>query len=520
METLRASMQLAPPGAPHSHVIAVYILKELAAAKERILIHSCGKEKPADTMSDLLEESLKSHLLQLECHFTWTVDMEEVTDIDNKKDRLHDQIAFSPSTPKHRLHNLLAYTSYLNGDNQEAIRQLQKAEEHLQGTQTAHLDIKRAVTYSNYAWLYYHSNQFSKAQSYLERVEAMYKKCESSPEHDILLTERYGEQAWALLTLYGKYCERAKECFEKALVLDPDNPELNSGYAIVMFRLESQDLILYQTSKYKSLEILKRAVTLNENDTVIKALLALKYVYLGQAEEGGKIIEEALRQTPDSPYLLRHAAKFYRIVGKTDDAITILKKALNQTPTSSSLHHQIGLCYKMKVNKLITISSAVFHFEKTIELEKTFITAYIDLANMYTKGTQIDKAEDLFQKVLHLGDLTWGEKQQIHLSYAVFKQHTIRSESEAIRHYKEALLIPNKTRYRAYSKKNLALLAKSKMSKNPSDATGFELLGFIYQQDGKIREAIDSYEKALELDPDNEDYLSALCCMRLSLSKE
>ncbi|KAE8590748.1 hypothetical protein XENTR_v10018187 [Xenopus tropicalis] len=493
-------------------------------------------------MSDLLEESLKSHLLQLECHFTWTVDMEEVTDIDNMKDRLHDQIAFSPSTPKHRLHNLLAYTSYLKGDNQEAIRQLQKAEEHLQGTQTAHLDIKRAVTYSNYAWLYYHSNQFSKAQSYLERVEAIYQKCESSPEHDILLTERYGEQAWALLTLYGKYCERAKECFEKALVLDPDNPELNSGYATVMYRLESQDLILYETSKYKSLEILKRAVTLNENDTVIKALLALKYVYLGQAEEGGKIMEEALRQTPDSPYLLRHAGKFYRIVGKIDDAITILKKALNQTPTSCSLHHQIGLCYKMKVNKLISsakiakslcqptnaytrdikeaISSAVFHFEKTIALEETFIIAYIDLADMYTKGTQIDKAEDLFQKVLHLGYLTWGEKQQIHFSYAVFKQHTIKSESKAIRHYKEALLIPNKTRYRAYAEQNLAHLANCKISKNPSDATGFELLGFINQQDGKIREAIDSYEKALELDPDNEDYLSALCCMRLSLSKE
>ncbi|KAE8590750.1 hypothetical protein XENTR_v10018189 [Xenopus tropicalis] len=488
-------------------------------------------------MSDLSVESLKNHLLKLECHFTWAFFKEEA-DVDNIEERLHDQIAFLPSTHRHRLHNLLAYTSYLKGDNQEAIRQLQKAEEHLQGTQTAHLDIKRAVTYSNYAWLYYHSNQFSKTQFYLEKVEAICKKCESSPEHDILLTERYGEQAWALLTLYGKYCERAKECFEKALVLDPDNPELSSGYAIVIYRLESQHYRDYGTDEGTSLELLKRAVTLNENDTVIKALLALKYVYLGQAEEGGKIMEEALIQTPDSPYLLRYAAKFYRIVGKTGDAITILKKALNQTPTSSSLHHQIGICYKKKMNMLIksakiakslnqptnaytrdisdAISSAIFHFEKAIEFKKIFVDAYIDLGYIYGKASQFEKADDMFQKALNLGDLTCEEKQEIHLSYAVFKQFQMRSESEAIRHYKEALLILNNTNARRFSKSNLEKLAERKIITEPSDATGFGLLGFIYQQDGEIKQATDYYKKALERDPDNEDYLSALCCMRLS----
>eukprot|EP00079_Xenopus_tropicalis_P011415 XP_002937238.2 PREDICTED: interferon-induced protein with tetratricopeptide repeats 5-like [Xenopus tropicalis] len=463
-------------------------------------------------MSDIRGNSLQNRLLKLECHFTWTFFKEEF-DIDNIEERLHDQIAFLPSTHRHRLHNLLAYTSYLKGDNQEAIRQLQKAEELLQGTQTAHLDIKRAVTYSNYAWLYYHSNQFSKAQSYLERVEAIYQKCESSPEHDILLTERYGEQAWALLTLYGKYCERAKECFEKALVLDPDNPELNSGYATVMYRLENQDLILYETSKYKSIELLKRAVKLNENDTVIKALLALKYVYLGQAEEGGKIMEEALRQTPDSPYLLRHAGKFYRIVGKTDVAITILKKALNQTPTSGSLHHQIGLCYREKM-KFDAMSSAIFHFEKAVELKIFFVEAYIDLARMYGRANQFDKAEDTFQKVLHLKNLTLEDKQEIHFGYALFQQQAARSESEAIRHYKEVLMIPNKTRLRAFSKTNLKQLAEQNIQNNPSDPTGFRLLGFIYQL-----YAIDYYEKSVELDPDNEDILSALSCMKGSLSK-
>ncbi|XP_018082167.1 interferon-induced protein with tetratricopeptide repeats 5 [Xenopus laevis] len=483
-------------------------------------------------MSDLLVK-----LLKLECHFTWAVDTEEVADINNIEDRLHDQIAYLLSTLRHRLYNLLAYTWYLKGGSQEAIRQVQKAEEHLQGTQSADVDIKRAVIYSNYAWLFYHSNQLSKAQSYLEKVEAIYKKFESSPEHDVLLTEIFGEQAWALLTLYGKSPERAKKCFEKVLVLDPDNPELNSGYAIVMYRLECEDNRVYATNKCKSIELLKRAVTLNEDDTVIKALLALKYLYLGQPEIGGKILEEALRQTPDSPYLLRYAGKFYRSEGRVDYAISILKKALNQTPTSSSLHQQIGLCYKQKMKMLIksaktakscyqptntytsdinkAISSAVFHFEKAIELQEIVVNVYIELAFMYAKGTQFKKAEDIFQKALKLRNLTCEEKQEIHFRYALFQQHELKSESEAIRHYKEVLLIPNKTRVRSYSKNNLKDLAENKISNYPSDATGFGLLGFIYQQD-----AIDVYEKALELDPDNEDYFYALCYMRLSLSTD
>ncbi|XP_041424678.1 interferon-induced protein with tetratricopeptide repeats 5 [Xenopus laevis] len=492
-------------------------------------------------MSDITGQSLNNNLLKLECHFTWAVFEEEI-DIEKIEGRVHDQIAYLPSTQRHRLHNLLAYTSYLKGDNEEAIRQLQKAEEHLQGTQSADVDIKRAVIYSNYAWLFYHSNQLRDAQSYLEKVEAIYKKFESSPEHDVLLTEIYGEQAWALLTFYGKYCERAKECFEKALKLDPDNPELNSGYATVMYRLEYQDLMIYGTSKYNSLELLRRAVELNENDTVIKAYLALRYQSLGQAEEGEKIMAEALRQTPNSPYLLRYAAKFYRNEGKIDDAITILKKALNQTPNSGSLYYQIGLCYKKKMNMLMksaktakssnqpkntytrdvneAISSATLHFEEAVANIKNFVEAYIELGSMYGRAGEFEKAEVTFQTVLHLKNLTCEDKQEIHFGYALFKQQAVRSESEAIKHYKEVLLIPNRTRVRSYSRNDLKQLAEQKVTKHPSDATGFGLLGFIYQQEGEVEQAIDYYEKALELDPDNEDYMSALCCLRLSLTRD
>ncbi|KAM4702849.1 LOW QUALITY PROTEIN: uncharacterized protein WCC33_011380 [Rhinophrynus dorsalis] len=480
--------------------------------------------------SEPLKESLKSQLLKLECHFTWTLLKENIM-IENVEERLYDQITFLFSTQRHRIYNLLAYIKHLKGENDEAITQLQKAEEHIQVSQAVDTDIKRTVTYSNYAWLYYHTNQVKKCDLYIKKVETICKKFESTPDQNALLPEIYGEQGWSLLTLGKKYYERAKDCFEQALDLDPENPELNSGYATAVYRLESYSNFKYSVDEGKSLQLLKRAVELNEKDTVVKALLALKYKYLGQAELGKRFIEG----TPDYPYLLRYAAKFYRSVGKTDEAIKLLKKAIALTPTSGSLHHQMGLCYRNLIYQLIksakyakfnfqptysyteqikdNILYAIFHFEKTIELAHTFVEAYVDLANIYIRGNQYQKAEETFQKALNLQSLTCEEKQDVHLNYGHFKEFQIRSESEAIYHYKEALLIPNITKARSFAVSDLKRMAEKIIRRDPSYATGFGLLGYAYQQKGQNAEAIENYKKALKLDPYNAEYLCALSDM-------
>ena len=46
----------------------------------------------------------------------------------------------------------------------------------------------------------------------------------------------------------------------------------------------------------------------------------------------------------------------------------------------------------------------------------------------------------------------------------------------------------------------------------------FSTLGLIHKLDGEKLEAIECYEKANEYNPDNEEYLSVLLELRLSLS--
>ncbi|XP_074855637.1 interferon-induced protein with tetratricopeptide repeats 5-like [Carettochelys insculpta] len=478
-------------------------------------------------MSDISKNSLKGILLQLECHFTWTL-MKDDVDLDDLEERICDQLEFLITKSKITNYNLLAYVKHMKGNSNEALENLQKAEEEAQTTCADEADRKSLVTWGNYAWVYYHMNKLLEAQSYIEKVESSCKKLASASRYKIQLPDIYCEQGWTLLKFGRKYYERAKKCFEKALEEEPNNPEFNSGYAIAVYRLEDF-LTKGSSDENSSLEPLRRAVKLNPNDTFVMALLAVKLQDVGQVEEGEKYMKEALLKTPDLPYLLRYAAKFYRREKQVDKSLGFLKKALEFTPTSSFLHHQIGLCYrtqlytlratkyppKQQIEELIQL--CLFHFKMVVELKPKFVYAYVDLANMYAEKNEHEEAESTFQKVLKMEKITCEEKQQIHYRYGRYQEFYKKSEIEAIKHYTEGLKIERDSYSREQCKNVLKKLIDRRLQRGTADAQSLGILGLIHQVNGEKPQAIESYEKALALDPYNEEYLSALCELRLSI---
>ncbi|XP_075468958.1 interferon-induced protein with tetratricopeptide repeats 5-like [Ascaphus truei] len=490
-------------------------------------------------MSEQSKTTLKPRLLELNCHFTWRL-LEEDCDIVELEERLHNQIEYLLTENKYMVHNLLAYAEHLKGDYPEAIANLEKAEEQILKANSDETNRKCLVTYGNYAWVYYHTKQYEKAQIYIDKVASIFQELKSSSQDSSKLPEIYGEQGWSLLKFCGQYYAKSKECFEKALETDPDDPEWNSGYATVVYRMEGFNGRRCPADECKSVPLLQRAVKLNPKDSVVKALLGLKLQDLNQVTQAQKYIEEALEQTPNLPYVLRYVAKFYRRAGKTEEALKVLKRAIGLTPTSGFLHHQIGLCYRQKMIRQKNASArygrsysqntgnhseevkeliqkAIFHFEMALEHKKTFIFAYTDLANMYTEAKRYHKAEETFKKALDIKKLTEEEKQQIHFNYGRFLENYMRSETEAVKHYREALLISELTRERQSSEVALKRLADRMVKRDASDATGFCLLGFLYKLNQNTRKAIECYEKASELDPDNEEYLSVLCDLKLTI---
>nr|XP_033798680.1 interferon-induced protein with tetratricopeptide repeats 5-like isoform X2 [Geotrypetes seraphini] len=486
-------------------------------------------------MGEISKDSLKTKLLQLECHFTWEL-LKDDSDLDDLEDRLHDQLEFLFPNCRSMVYNLLAYVNQLKGNNVEALANLQKAEELIQEIQDDDISTKIITTYGNYAWIYYDMDKLENANTYLGKVEDICKMLLSTSPYKVPVSDVYGEKGWALLKFCGQYYEKAKECFQKALEKDPEGPEWNSGYATVVYRLEGFNNKKYTPEDCESVELLRRAIKLNPKDTVVKALLGLKLQDMNRSEEGEKYIKEALAKTPNLPYLLRYVAKFYRRQGRVDDAIKLLKRAVSFTPRSGFLHHQLGISYRKKMMQLKNASKtnyhdrresskqiqeliryAIYHFECNVEQKTKFVYAKIDLANMYVEANQHDKAEGMFQKALRMEKLTDAEKQQIYYNYGRFQQRQKKSDSEAIRYYTAGLRLQNRSAERDLCQKALQSLAKRMIQENGADASGFGLLGLIHQLNGEKKEAIECYEKALELDPDNEEYLSGLCNMRLSI---
>uniref|UniRef100_A0A0E9XWN7 Uncharacterized protein n=1 Tax=Anguilla anguilla TaxID=7936 RepID=A0A0E9XWN7_ANGAN len=87
----------------------------------------------------------------------------------------------------------------------------------------------------------------------------------------------------------------------------------------------------------------------------------------------------------------------------------------------------------------------------------------------------------------------------------------------AVVYYKKGLQLENDTIDWNVCARKLEKIANDKISRNPIDGEAFGILGYVNQMRGDTRQAIECYEKAILYDPGNEEYLTALCDLRLSL---
>nr|BAG56862.1 unnamed protein product [Homo sapiens] len=434
-------------------------------------------------MSEIRKDTLKAILLELECHFTWNLLKEDI-DLFEVEDTIGQQLEFLTTKSRLALYNLLAYVKHLKGQNKDALECLEQAEEIIQQEHSDKEEVRSLVTWGNYAWVYYHMDQLEEAQKYTGKIGNVCKKLSSPSNYKLECPETDCEKGWALLKFGGKY-------YQKAVTLNPDN-------------------------------------------SYIKVFLALKLQDVHAEAEGEKYIEEILDQISSQPYVLRYAAKFYRRKNSWNKALELLKKALEVTPTSSFLHHQMGLCYraqmiqikkathnrpkgkdKLKVDELI--SSAIFHFKAAMERDSMFAFAYTDLANMYAEGGQYSNAEDIFRKALRLENITDDHKHQIHYHYGRFQEFHRKSENTAIHHYLEALKVKDRSPLRTKLTSALKKLSTKRLCHNALDVQSLSALGFVYKLEGEKRQAAEYYEKAQKIDPENAEFLTALCELRLSI---
>ncbi|XP_034353872.1 antiviral innate immune response effector IFIT1-like [Arvicanthis niloticus] len=445
---------------------------------------------------------LRDCLVELRCHFTWELVIENV-DMPDLEIRI-SETEFLDTNYSIGMHNLQAYLSHLKGQQDQALQSLKEAEALIQREQ---LGKRSLVTWGNCAWVHYHRGSLDETQIYLDKVKKVCKEFASPFCYRIECAEMDCEEGWALLKCGKQYYKRALDCFARALEEEPDNPEFNTGYAVVAYRLDHNE--------GTSLEPLRKAVSLKPEDPYTKVLLALKLQDLGKADEAEIHIEEALPRISQN-YIFGYVAKFYRRKGFVEEALNFFERALQTNPLSTYLHFQIGLCHQRQLFQIKeaanmhprgkdreradqSIHLAIRYFEKTLELKPTYEIAYVNLAEMYSEIGQLEKAEEIFQKVLSMSNLEEHMQQEIHLRYGRFQQFHVKSEQRAITHYLKGLKIEATSHSRDKLLKALEKLVERRIHQNSRVLESWSLLGFVYKLKGDTSEALSCYEKALRL---------------------
>ncbi|EGW00737.1 Interferon-induced protein with tetratricopeptide repeats 1 [Cricetulus griseus] len=264
-------------------------------------------------------------------------------------------------------------------------------------------------------------------------------------------------------------------CFAKALELEPENPEYNTGFAVAAYREDFNN-------NNTSLEPLRKAVSLNPEDPYLKVYLALKLQDVGETPEAETHIEDALSSASCQTYVFRYSAQYYCRKGCIDKALQLLHRALQASPDSGYLHYQVGLCYRQQM----------------IQLKRSRNRQPRKQCNL-AEIHEYEKAEANFQKALNMRNLDCHIEQDVHFRYGRFQQFHQKSEDKAITHYLKGLKIEESSFAQTKLLTALEKVAERRVDHEEQLVESLGLLGLVHKLKGNMQEALLCYERALRL---------------------
>lgn len=235
----------------------------------------------------------------------------------------------------------------------------------------------------------------------------------------------------------------------------------------------------------KAQNYLERAYQLDSSNE--DALIALGNIHQqnNEAHKSIQLYKEALRINPDNRKVLRQLAQTYQDLGLTAEAENALKK-LSQHPLRSEndiyyTNNQLGIIYKNRK----AYDTAIQYFEKTFRAQDEHLRyqAFLQAADTSLLADKpSDTALGYLEKAVAMRPQ--DNSARLLLVKAYLKDGSARANERA---EEEAITVIE-------TEDNSALLSKS-----------FTFRGIIYYRQGLFERALDMFNRALELDPSNEE---------------
>ncbi|KAM3657323.1 interferon-induced protein with tetratricopeptide repeats 1-like [Ammospiza maritima maritima] len=283
-------------------------------------------------------EQLKETLDKLQCHFTWKLGVDSFS-LWHLLQKLDVEIKHTAHQNQVALLGLQAYLHQMNNQSDEALQSLKAAKEHNDKNYPPTSTAGSLIIYGNYAWIHYLQGSYQEAETCLRQLQQL---C-PSPWDVRLIPYIQALKGWSLLAIRARNGERARECFNTALMLEPDNSSFRTGLAVALY---SSWNFSWQPDIEREARIqLERIVHTQPENYRAKIYLArlLKQV---DREKSTSLVKECAERSSD-PEVLKLSALFW-MPQSTEQALQIIQRALQQDPGYHLLYQALANCYKQR----------------------------------------------------------------------------------------------------------------------------------------------------------------------------
>ena len=232
----------------------------------------------------------------------------------------------------------------------------------------------------------------------------------------------------------------------------------------------------YEQKTDEAINHFRRAVKLKPDYEKAYCNLGEALIHKGEMPEAILALNEALRIDPDDAKAHNNLAVALRHEGKIDEALSNLQDAIRIDPGFAEAHNNLGSTFIAKGE----IDEAILHFNAAISINPDFAKAHYNLGSAYGLQGKFDDAIHEFREALRLQPNLVQAREKLEQVQTLAAKRNIDNSMAHIRNLIEA---------------------------DPNDPVLYFKLGNLYNDRGKLDEAIGSYRRALSLKP---DYIQAM----------